>query len=171
MRLRDLRSANAAVALGTDGPCCNHRQDMFEVMKQSILLQRVHTLEPTVSNGEESMELATREGARYMGIDAGVLAPGKLADIVVVDLEQPHLTPRHRTVATLTYAARGSDVVYTIVNGRIIYEDGHCTLVDEQAIMEEAQRRSEELVERAGLQGLLEPWRKGLVPSPDLVSE
>jgi 5-methylthioadenosine/S-adenosylhomocysteine deaminase len=171
MRLRDLRAANAAVALGTDGPCCNHRQDMFEVMKQSILLQRVHTLEPTVSNGEESMELATREGARYMGIDAGVLAPGKLADIVVVDLEQPHLTPRHRTVASLTYAARGSDVVYTIVNGRIIYEDGHCTLVDEQAIMEEAQRRSEELVERAGLGGLLEPWRKNLITSPDRVSE
>ena len=165
MRLRDLRATNAAVALGTDGPCCNHRQDMFEVMKQAILLQRVHTLEPTASNGEEAMELATREGARYMGIDAGALAPGKLADIVVVDLEQPHLTPRHRTVAALAYAARGSDVVYTIVDGRIIYEDGRCTLVDERAIMEEAQRRSEELVARAGLEDLLEPWRTGLLPN------
>ena len=167
MRLRDLRAANAAVGIGTDGPCCNHRQDMFECMKQAILLQRVHTLDPAVSNGEEALELATREGARYMGIDAGMLAPGKLADVVVVDLEQPHLTPRHRTVAALTYSARGSDVVYTIVNGRIIYEDGHCTFVDESAIMEEAQRRSEELIGRAGLEALLEPWRKDLLPSAD----
>ncbi len=102
-----------------------------------------------------------------MGIDAGVLAPGKLADIVVVDLEQPHLTPRHRTVAALAYAARGSDVVYTIVDGRVIYQDGKCTLVDEQAIMAEAQQRSEELVSRAGLEGLLEPWRKDLLPTSD----
>ena len=93
MRLRDLRASGAPIGLGTDGPCCNHRQDMFEVMKQSILLQRVHTLEPTISNGEEALEMATREGARYAGIDAGVLAPGKLADIVVVDMRSPHLTP------------------------------------------------------------------------------
>jgi len=167
MRLRDLRDTGAPVGLGTDGPCCNHRQDLFECMKQAILLQRVHTLDPTISNGEEALELATREGARYMGIDAGVLAAGKLADIVVVDLQQPHLTPRHRTVAALTYSARGSDVEYTIVNGRIIYEDGRCTLVDEGAIMEEAQRRAEELISRAGLESLLTPWRFDLIPSAE----
>ncbi|MDJ0924719.1 MAG: amidohydrolase [Acidimicrobiia bacterium] len=163
MRLRDLRASNAPVGLGTDGPCCNHRQDMFECMKQAILLQRVHSLEPTVSNGEEAMELATLEGARYLGVDVGSLEPGKLADIVVVDLEQPHLTPRHRTVAALAYSARGSDVIYNIVDGRIIYENGHCTLVDERAIMEEAQRRSEELIARAGLEPLLQPWRTDLI--------
>ena len=96
LRLRDLREAGATVGLGTDGPCCNHRQDMFEVMKQSILLQRVHTLDPTASNGEEALEMATREGARYLGIDAGVLEQGRLADVIVVDMRKPHLTPHHR---------------------------------------------------------------------------
>ena len=58
---------------------------MFACMKQAVLLQRVHTQNPTESNGEEAIEMATRVGATYMGIDAGVLAPGKLADLVVVD--------------------------------------------------------------------------------------
>lgn len=77
LRLRDLRDAGAVVGLGTDGPGCGHRQDLFEQIKQAMLLQRVHTLDPTVSKAEEAFELATREGARYLGIDAGVLAPGQ----------------------------------------------------------------------------------------------
>ena len=165
MPMAQLRASGAPIGLGTDGPCCNHRQDMFEVMKQAILLQRVHTLDPTITNGEEALEMATREGARYAGIDAGQLAAGKLADIIVVDMEQPHLTPRHRTVSALTYSARGPDVVYTIIDGTIVYEDGSCTLVDEVAIMDEAQSRSEELIARAGLQPLLDPWRFDVVGS------
>lgn len=160
IRLRDLRQAGAVIGLGTDGPGCGHRQDLFEQMKQSILLQRVHTLEPTVSTAEEAFELATREGARYMGIDAGVLAPGKLADVAVVDLERPHLRPLHRVVSTLAYSARGSDVVMTIVGGEVVYEDGRCTRVDEAEVMAEAQARAGELVARAGMEHLLEPWRR-----------
>jgi 5-methylthioadenosine/S-adenosylhomocysteine deaminase len=159
IRLRDLRQAGAVVGLGTDGPGCGHRQDMFEQMKQSILLQRVQTLEPTASTAEEAFELATREGARYMGVDAGVLAPGKLADMAVVDLERPHLKPLHRLVSTLAYSARGSDVVMTIVGGDVVYEDGRCTKVAEAEVLAEAQARSEELISRAGMQDLLIPWR------------
>ncbi|MCY4664028.1 MAG: amidohydrolase [Acidimicrobiaceae bacterium] len=132
IRLRDLRSAGVVVGLGSDGSACDHRQDMFEQMKQSIFVQRLHTLNPTESNAEEAFELATREGARILGIDAGVLAPGKLADIAVVDLDQVHLQPLNRTIATLVYAARGSDVVMTIVGGQIIYENGASTRVDER---------------------------------------
>ena len=160
MRMADLRASGAPIALGTDGPCCNHRQDMFEVMKQAILLQRVHTLDPTISNGEEALEMATREGARYAGVDAGVLAPGKLADVIVVDMRSPHLTPRHRTVSTLTYCVRGSDVSHSIIDGELVLENGVCTKVDEAEVMAEAQARAEELIDRAGLQGLLTPWRR-----------
>jgi len=159
IRLRDLRSAGAVVGLGTDGPGCGHRQDLFEQMKQSILLQRVHTLEPTVSTAEEAFELATREGARYMGLDSGLLEAGKLADVVVVELDCPHLKPLHRTVATLAYSARGSDVAMTIVGGEVVYENGRCTNVDEAEVMVEAQRRAQELVTRAGMEDLLIPWR------------
>jgi 5-methylthioadenosine/S-adenosylhomocysteine deaminase len=162
-RLRDLRDSGATVALGTDGSSCGHRQDLFEVMKQAILVQRVHTLDPTVSNAEEAVELATREGARYLGIDGGVLAPGKLADVVVVDLQRPHLRPLHRTVATLAYAARGSDVAMTIVGGEIVYEDGRCTRIDEAEVMMEAKGRARDLIARAGMDRLLSTWNRARV--------
>jgi 5-methylthioadenosine/S-adenosylhomocysteine deaminase len=166
MRLRDLRKAGAVVGLGTDGPGCGHRQDLFEQIKQAILVQRVHSLDPTASTAEEAFELATREGARYLRIDAGVLAPGKLADVAVVDLERPHLKPLHRTVATLAYSVRGSDVSMTIVGGHIVYQDGRCTNIDEVEVMAEAQRRAGELVARAGLEALLVPWRGAEVAAP-----
>lgn len=158
LRLRDLRSAGAIVGLGTDGPGCGHRQDIFEQIKQAMLLQRAHTLEPTVSKAEEAFELATREGARYLGIDAGVLAEGRLADVVVVDLMRPHLRPMNRAVATLAYAARGSDVVMTIVGGQVAYENGSCTRVDEAEVMAEAQAAADALMVRAGLERLRAPW-------------
>lgn len=115
-------------------------------------------MDPEASNVEEAFELATREGARYAGLDAGVLAAGKLADVIVVDLERPHLRPLHRAIATLGYAARGSGVAVTIVGGSVIYEDGRMTTVDEGAVMAEAQERASALVRRAGLEGLCTPW-------------
>ena len=158
MRLRDLRGAGATVGLGLDGGS-GHRLDMFACMKQAVLLQRVHTQNPTESNGEEAIELATRSGAGYMGIDAGVIAPGKLADLVIVDQSAPHHAPLHRTVASVVYSTSPSDVTHTIVGGEVIFEDGRCTLVDEAAVVEEAGGRAADLVARAGLAPLLEPWR------------
>ena len=148
IRMADLRTAGGVVSLGTDGSACDHRQDMFEQMKQAIFVQRLTTLEPTSLRSEEVLELATREGARYLGIDAGVLAPGKLADIAVVDLDRVHLQPLNRTISTLVYAARGSDVVMTIVGGEIIYENGSSTKVDEAEVVAEAKARSAELIDK-----------------------
>ena len=159
MRLRDLRSAGAVVGLGTDGPCSGHRQDLFEQMKSGILLQRVHKGDPLASYAEEALEMATRDGAAYMGIDAGVLEAGKLADVIVINLRAPHLAPMHRVVTALAYAVRGSDVEMTIVGGEVIFENGRCTRVDEDAVMDEVQARADELVAKAGLGKLREPWR------------
>jgi 5-methylthioadenosine/S-adenosylhomocysteine deaminase len=150
-QLRRLRDAGVVVGLGTDGPAYGHRQDLFECMKQAVLVQRAHHLDPGAANSDVAIDLATREGARLVGIDAGCLAPGKLADIAVLDFDRPHLTPCHEVVPALVYAARGSDVDMTIVGGRVVYEDGRCTLVDEAAVMSEARERATALVERAGL--------------------
>ncbi len=158
-RLRDLRQAGASVGLGTDGIAVTG-QDLFECMKQSVLLQRAHTGDPVASTVEEAMELATREGARYAGIDAGVLATGRLADVAVVNLSNVHTRPVHRTVAALVYSARASDVEMTIVGGRVVYEDGRCLFVDEQALIEEADARAAELVARAGMTALTSPWHR-----------
>ncbi len=129
-------------------------------MKQAVLLQRVQTLDPTASTAEEALELATREGAKLLGIDAGVIARSKLADIAVVDFGHPHLTPLHRAVTALVYSAHPSDVVMTIVGGEVIYEGGRCTRVDEAEVMAEAQARAEELIRRAGLERLRIQWRR-----------
>lgn len=150
IRLRALRSAGAVVGLGTDGVAVTGK-DMFEVMKQAVLLQRASNGDPTASDADEALELATREGARYAGLDGGVLAPGKLADVVVLDMDRPHLRPLHDPVSSLVYHAGGSDVVLTIVDGRVVYEDGRATLVDEDEIREEADARGTELAKRAGL--------------------
>jgi 5-methylthioadenosine/S-adenosylhomocysteine deaminase len=158
MRLGDLRRAGAVVGLGTDG-ASGHRQDPFEQMKMAVLLQRVHALEPTAATAEEALELATREGARYLGIDAGQIAAGRLADLAVIDLQRPHLTPLHRVVSALVYSATPADVVMTIVGGEVIYENGACTRVDEAAVLAEAQARAEDVVRRAGLEGLRPPRR------------
>ena len=160
IRLRALKSAGAVVSLATDGSACDHRQDMFEQMKQSIFVQRLTSLNPTESTAEEALEMATREGAKILGIDAGVLAIGKLADVTVIDLDQVHLQPLNRTISTLVYAARGSDVVMTIVGGEIIYENGASTRVDEAAVIAEAKERSAKLIDRAGIRDLLVPWRE-----------
>jgi 5-methylthioadenosine/S-adenosylhomocysteine deaminase len=158
-RLRDLRQAGASVGLGTDGIAVTG-QDMFECMKQSVLLQRAHTGDPVASTVEEALELATREGARYAGIDAGVLAPGRLADLAVVDLTNVHTRPVHRAVAALVYSARASDVEMTVVGGRVVFEDGRCVFVDEKELLEEADARAAELVERAGMTSLTSPWHR-----------
>ncbi|MDJ1137734.1 amidohydrolase family protein [Streptomyces iconiensis] len=157
-RLRDLRREGATVALGTDGPSCGHRQDMFEVMKQTLFAQRLRTLDPASVRCEEALELATREGGAYAGLGAGTLVAGAPADVAVVALDRPHLRPLHRVVAALVYSARGSDVELTVVGGRVVFEDGRCVLVDEKALLAEAQERAERLVARAGLAGLCVPW-------------
>lgn len=151
IRLHDLRRAGAVVGLGTDGAAYNHRQDLFDCMKQAVLVQRMHHLDPKASDSGEALELATREGARLLGIDAGSLAPGRLADVTVVGLDAPHLTPHHDIPATLVYAARGSDVTMTIVGGQVVFEQGNCTLVDEDAVCAEALERASALVRRAGI--------------------
>lgn len=158
MRLRDLRSAGAIVGLGSDGSCCGN-QDLILAMRTAVLLQRVNTLDPTIATAEDALEMATVEGARYVGIDAGQLMPGKLADLAVINLEAPQTRPFNRALGALVYNGRGSDVEMTIINGKIVYEDGHCTMVDEIAVMQEVQARADELFERLELERFRTHWQ------------
>lgn len=151
IRLNDLRAAGARVGLGTDSANVGHRQDLFEQMKQSILLQRVHTMDASVMDARSAVELATRGGAEYLGIEAGVLKEGKLADVIVVDMSGPHTQPVNDIPAAIAYSASGRDVTMTIVGGSVVYEDGQSTTVSDEDIIEEARSRAHELLTRAGL--------------------
>jgi 5-methylthioadenosine/S-adenosylhomocysteine deaminase len=118
----------------------------------------MRSLDPAAARCKEAFELATREGARYVGIDAGVLAPGKLADIVIISLGRPHLRPVNRVVTTLVYSARGSDVETTIVGGQLVVDQGRCTRVDEQAVMAEVQERADRFIPKAGFDPVRSDW-------------
>lgn len=159
IRLKDLSDSGVVIGLGSDGSCCGN-QDLIMAMRAAVLLQRVNTLDPTAATAEGVLEMATVNGARYAGIDAGQLVAGKLADLVVIGIDQPGTKPFNRAVGSLVYNGRGSDVEITIVGGEIIYENGKLTNVDEISIKEEVQRRADELFERLGLEKYRTHWNK-----------
>jgi 5-methylthioadenosine/S-adenosylhomocysteine deaminase len=158
MPLRKLQQAGAVIGLGSDGPSAGHRQDLFESMKYTLFAQRIHEEDPTAMRCEEALEIATRNGAELAGIDAGSLAVGKLADVVVLNLRTPSMQPLVRPVAAIVYSARSSDVEMTICGGKIVVEGGHCTLVDEEKAMADAQAASERMLSRTGLEALCKGW-------------
>jgi 5-methylthioadenosine/S-adenosylhomocysteine deaminase len=99
---------------------------MFDVMKFASLVHRGVALDASVLPPAAVIGMATRDGARALGLDAGCIAPGRLADLVLVDLRQLHLQPAvAATVETnLVHAARGSDVRLAIVDGEVVVEEG-----------------------------------------------
>ncbi len=129
--------AGVRVGLGTDGAKANNRLDLFDVMKFASLLHKGATLDPLVMPAEAVLALATRFGARALGIDAGEIAPGRLADLSLVDMRRLHLQPATPDAITtnLVHAARGSDVHTTIVGGEIVVDAGRLTRVEERGIL------------------------------------
>ena len=107
----ELRARGISVSLGADGAACNNRLDMFEEMRLAAVLQAVR-LGPGALPARDVVWMATREGARALGLEAeiGSVEPGKRADLIVVDLDRPHLAPGPDPYSTLVYAARGTDV-------------------------------------------------------------
>ncbi|RII83787.1 amidohydrolase family protein [Neopusillimonas maritima] len=150
MRLRDLRSAGASIGMGADG-AAGHLMDMFQIMRQMVYVQRLHTLNPESTRAAEAFELATRGGAEMAGIDAGCLIPGKLADIAVVSLQGAHMTPCVDPVASLVYCASGRDVSLTMVDGRIAYEQGQAQFVDHDKIIGDARQYCKDLIQRLNI--------------------
>jgi len=148
--LRSLRDAGAIIGIGADG-AAGHSMDLFQIMKQAVYVQRLALLDPVASNAWEAFELATREGARLAGVDAGQLAVGKLADVVVVSMQAPALTPCFDPVANLVYAGSGRDVRLTMVDGAVVYEHGQLTQADGKEIITAAQQACSALIDRLGI--------------------
>jgi 5-methylthioadenosine/S-adenosylhomocysteine deaminase len=93
--------------------------------------------------------MATAGGADALGLSTGRIEPGRPADLAVIDLAQPHLTPPHDLVSHLVYAARGGDVCHTICDGQVVLRDGTLDVADEAAIRERASDRARALIDRA----------------------
>ncbi len=134
-------AAGIPVGLGTDGPASNNALDMFGAMDAAARIQKFHLGDPATLPAETIFRMATMGGAQALNLhdEIGSLEPGKRADIVLLDMQRPGLTPLYSVYSHLVYAVRGSDVDTVIVNGRIVVRDRRILTVDEGAVMEHAR--------------------------------
>ena len=143
--IADYIAAGVAIGLGTDGAASNNDLDMFEAMRQAAFLQKVSRGDPTAAPAPLVLEMATRRGAEALGMGdrLGQLTPGRRADVIVVDTRAPHLQPMFDPIAQVVYAAKGSDVRTTIVNGRVLMHDRVVKTLQAPAILADAQKMAE----------------------------
>jgi len=125
------------LGLGTDGCASNNNLDMFQEMDTAAKLHKVHLGDPTLCSAIEVVAMATSGGASALGLsgEVGSLEPGKKADIITIDLNQPHLTPMYEPCSHLVYAARGADVRDVIIDGRMVMGQRQLVDMDEKEIM------------------------------------
>lgn len=136
--------AGLCVSIGTDGSASNNDVDMFGEMNTVAKIHKVVRMDPTAMGAATTLRAATMGGAQALGAEKliGSLETGKKADIIVLDCNQPHLTPMYNPVSHLVYAARGGDVIHSIINGQVVMRNRQIESLDEQAILAEMQKMS-----------------------------
>lgn len=144
--------AGIRLGIGTDGSASNNSLDLFQTMDLCAKLHKVHTGDPTTMNARKILELATIDGAAAIGLDheIGSLETGKKADIVIIDLMQPHLTPIYHPESHLVYTARGSDVQTVIIDGKPVLENKTLLTLDSEEVMAEANEVAMRIKQESG---------------------
>lgn len=124
-RVQDMLDAGISVSMGTDGACSNNSLDMFETMKLTALLVKGRTGDATAVPAMQALRMATAEGARIFRIPGlGTLSPGAPADMIALNLDEPNLCPIFNEASHAVYAASGKDCMFTMVDGKILYDRG-----------------------------------------------
>ena len=148
----EMRGRGISVSLGADGAACNNRLDMFEEMRLAATLQAVRR-HPGALTAREVLWMATREGARALGLEKelGSIEAGKRADLILVERDRPHLAPDADPWSTLVYAARGTDVRLTMVDGNVLVDDFALAAQDVAEITANARNAAAAVARRAGV--------------------
>ncbi|MEV8542437.1 amidohydrolase [Streptomyces sp. NPDC051572] len=149
--IRALRAIGIPVGLATDGAASNNSLDVWESMALTSLVQKSVEGDPRWLTSRQALHHATLQSARAVGLgdSIGCIAPGRRADIVLVDLTGPHTQPVHDLAATLVHSARSSDVRTTIVDGRVLMRDRELLTLDVPAVVRELEDRLPALVDRS----------------------
>ncbi len=130
-------AAGVRVGLGTDGCASNNNLDMFQAMDTAAKLEKVINLNPTLMPAPTVVAMATREGAKVLGMEqmTGCIKPGLKADLIMIDLRSPHLTPMYNPYSHLVYAANGADVKTVFINGKMVMKERRLLTLNEDEIM------------------------------------
>jgi 5-methylthioadenosine/S-adenosylhomocysteine deaminase len=145
-KFSDFKKAGVTVALGTDGTCSGNNLDMYETMKLASLMGKVTWNDPTIWNAEETFATACEPAEELTGFKTGKIEEGYLADISLVDLQLPEMTPNFNLISNLVYSANGNCVDTVICDGKILMENRH--VPGEEEIMEQANKVAHDLVKR-----------------------
>lgn len=134
-------SAGIRVGLGTDSPAASNSMDEFEEMRIGLLVQRAVLGEERFMPARQFVKMATLDAARALRLNAqvGSLEPGKQADIIAVDLSESHQIPTHYPYGALVHTANQENVLWTMVGGRVVYEDHAWTGVDHERVFARAE--------------------------------
>jgi 5-methylthioadenosine/S-adenosylhomocysteine deaminase len=137
----ELIDENIVVSLGTDGAASNNNLDMFDTMKFCALIHKQHRWDPEILPAQSVLDFSTINGAKSLNLydSVGSIEIGKIADIVIIDFNKPHLIPSHNYVSNIIYSANGNDVDTTIINGNPIMINKDFIKLDKQKIMDEAE--------------------------------
>lgn len=142
--------AGINVGIGTDGPSSNNDLDMWEELRTASLLQKVATLNPCALTAYQTLRMATVHGAKAIGREGelGVIAPGALADLILVDMRRPYLSPQNDLIANLVYCGKASDVDTVIVDGQVVVKEHQLLTADVQTLCRDAGERVDEIKKR-----------------------
>ena len=146
----ELLAMGVPVGLGTDGCASNNNLDLLQEIDTAAKLQKVHCLDPTALPATAALALATRGSARVLGLESevGELRAGLKADLIVIDLDQPHLTPLYDPYSHLVYAATGGDVQTVVVHGQVVVQDRRLLYLDLDETLARARELARQVQER-----------------------
>jgi 5-methylthioadenosine/S-adenosylhomocysteine deaminase len=142
-----LMNAGVCVGLGTDGCTSNNNIDMFQEMDTAAKIHKVNTKDPTVMDAKTVLKMATSYAAKALGLDdmIGSLVPGKKADVIVIDINKPHLTPMYNLHSHLVYAAGGNDVDTSVISGQVVMENRRLLTLDIVKVMADVNQVADEI--------------------------
>lgn len=144
--LQEMIKRRIPVAIGTDGPASNNCLDMFREMFLVTALSKLRQQDAGAADADRILEMAVSGGAHAMGLpQCDSIRAGKLADLVMIDLQQPNMQPLHKISKNLVYSGSKSNVKMTMVNGRILYEDGQYNVGED---VQEIYRNANQITER-----------------------
>ena len=134
----ELLDAGVTVAIASDGQGPDRNCDLFRRMNQAMRMQRFFRHDPGLLPPGKALEMITIDAARALGVESrlGSLEVGKQADVILLDVRRPHLTPFLMPVEQLVNFANGSDVTTALVAGRVVMQDRKVTTVDEPGVLE-----------------------------------